>query len=76
MDKGEVLEPSDPSASQKLSTWVYIWSFAVVPVTEAKRRISRKTAASTSHSWACLGGLESVFCKSHGQGKQPFPGET
>lgn len=31
MDKGEVLEPSDPSTSHKLSTRVYIWSFTVAP---------------------------------------------
>lgn len=31
MDKGEVLEPSETSASHKLGTQVYIWNFTVVP---------------------------------------------
>lgn len=31
MDKGKVLEPSDTSASHKLSTQVYTWSFTVAP---------------------------------------------
>lgn len=37
MDKGDVLQLSDPSASHKLSTQVYIWSFTVVPQTLKQR---------------------------------------
>lgn len=70
-DKGEVLELSDPFTSNSLSTLSLQLEFhCCSTVTEAESsRICRKTPVSASDSLGYLGGIESVFCKSRGQGK-------
>lgn len=68
--KGEVLELSGPCTSNSLSTLsLHLEFHCRTTVTEAESRICRKTPISASDSLGYLGGIESVFCKSCGQGK-------
>lgn len=68
--KREVLELSGPFTSNSLSTLSSHLEFhSCTAVTEAESRICRKTPISASDSLGYLGGIESVFCKSRGQGK-------